>query len=397
MNTLGRSVAVVAAVTLLWGCETASDPLGTSASDQETSSQEQTDQAQAGEQAESDGSGDGGGMEMSAGDGGEVPEGRMPGLGSERFEPRPLPDFQPTDTFVGRKVTEFRKDLQKLKSNVSEHNTSLQELRQRVRRAARRYHNLVADIRAQLQSGTTPGNPRLVKAWNQAQAELARMDRLVQRMTELANRVSSTAALAGFLLESVESSYTLSGAVEADHEHLRALEDSTNQTVVLLERLRNQLSADLSRQKSYLERERNDLQMLSVSIKNGEFYGESLANKTDTSANVRAPERGGEIDITNRTPLVVIRFDRDDVAYEEPVYNAVQRALDADPRATFQVVAVTPRGQQGETSLNRAETRKQAERVLRSLNEMGLPPNRVSLAATTSQQVETNQVHIYVQ
>ena len=44
----------------------------------------------------------------------------------------------------------------------------------------------------------------------------------------------------------------------------------------------------------------------------------------------------------------------------------------------------------------RAEARQHAENVMRSLVEMGLPPNRVAVSAKTQAQIANNEVHLYV-
>jgi hypothetical protein len=322
----------------------------------------------------------------------------IPSLGTTIFQPQDLPNFQTSETFVGKKVEELRKDLVKLQENIAAHNKALQQLRQTTIGAARNYHSRVANINTRLQVGTTPGNPELVSMWNGAQTDLERVDRVVSRMNELANRASSTSALAAFLLESVEASYSLSGAIEKDHEQLAILEDATNRTVVLVDRLLNELSEDVARQNDYLQRERANLSTLSLAVKNGEFYGRSLANQAYGSPQPPSSSSTGPAGKVGRAqPLVVIRFDNQDVNYEQPLYNAVSRALDRRPQAAFDVVAVAPQsGEQAQTSLNRAKARRLAERVLRSLNEMGLPPNRVTLSATTSANVGNNQVHIYL-
>ena len=346
---------------------------------------------------------DSGGRTGETGGGGEPtalePQGAdygVPSLGTTVFEPQEIPQFQPTNTFVGDKVTNLRQDLAKLQSSISGHNQRLQTLRSQARTAARDYHNLVAAMNARLQIGTTPGNPVLVQQWNQAQQKLEQIDQVVTRMNELANDVSSTSRLAAFLLESVQAAYGLSGAVERDHEHLAILEDATNRTVVLIDRLLNELSEDVSRQTSYLSRERQNLSTLSLAIKNGEFYGSSLGNQAYGQPQ-QSSQAGGADLVGRQQPLVVIRFDDTNVEYEQPLYQAVSRALDRRPNAAFDVVAVAPQsGDQAQTSLNRAKARRYAERVLRSLNEMGLPPNRVSLAATTSPNAQSNEVHVYV-
>ncbi len=320
----------------------------------------------------------------------------VPALGTTVFEPEELPRFQPTDTFVGQKVQDLRKDLRQLKSDIAQQNQRLQALRQRAIEAARNYHRRLAEMNTRLQIGTTPGNPELVAQWNQAQADLQRVDNVAKEMNALANEAGSTAGLAAFLLDSVQASYSLSGAVERDHEHLAILEDSTNRTVVLIDRLMNELSEDVSRQRSYLERERQNLSALSLAIKNGEFYGESLANRAYGSPRPPASDGSPAAQVGRTQPLVVIRFDGD-VQYQQPLYDAVSRTLDRRPNAGFDVVAVAPQtGNQAQTALNRAKARRSAEQVLRSLNEMGLPPNRVSLSATTSADVTTNEVHVYI-
>ena len=98
-----------------------------------------------------------------------------------------------------------------------------------------------------------------------------------------------------------------------------------------------------------------------------------------------------------RRPLVVIRFDRPNVEYEQALYTAVSRALERRPSATFDLVAVAPnRGNAAQVTVAASTSKRNAESVLRSLSDMGLPLDRVRLSAMTSGQAATNEVHIYV-
>jgi len=385
MLAIRRTAALmIAAVVVLGGCTMAGQGTDRGASDRSGSG------GQAGSASGSGGSGSSGEMratELAA-------QGAIPSLGTTVFEPQDLPQFETTGTFVGQKVQELRGDLDELKRQISDHNQRLQELRGETRSAARTYHNNVARINTRLQLGTTPGNPELVEMWNQARQRLGTVEQTVNGMNQLSTQVSSTARLASYLLESVQAAYGLSGAVEKDHEQLAVLEDSTNRTVVLIDRLANELSSDIARQNSYLQRERANLSTLSLAIKNGEFYGDSLSNQAYGSPT--PPSRaGGSERVGSDQPLVVIRFDQDNVNYEQALYSAVRRVLDRRPEAAFDVVAVAPQGGE-QSALALSKARRQAERVLRSLNEMGLPPNRVSLSATTSSRANVNEVHVYV-
>ncbi|NIR46585.1 MAG: hypothetical protein GWM93_14610, partial [Gemmatimonadetes bacterium] len=150
----------------------------------------------------------------------------------------------PTGTFVGQKVQQLRTDLGRMQSAISAHNGKLQQVRGQTAQHAQGYHATVGAIQSRLQVGTTPGNPVLVQQWNEAQSLLDRVSGDMANMNSLANEVSADSAMASFLLQSVRAAYGLSGAIEEDHRQLAILEDETNRTVVLIDRLLNELSDD---------------------------------------------------------------------------------------------------------------------------------------------------------
>ena len=328
--------------------------------------------------------------------------GSPPPLGTSQFVLDPVTRFQPTGTFVGQKVETLRGELEGLQNRLNQRNETLQQIRVATNQNAQRYHSTVAAVNARLQLGTTPGNPILISQWNQAQAELDRISVDIAAMNSLANEVAADSSMSAFLLESARATYGLAGAIDADHQQLAVLEDETNRAVVLVDRLLNELSADIARQTSYVSNERRNLTTLSLAVKNGELYGGSLANRafaTATPAVAAAPvAQPSGVAADNRRPLVVIRFDRPNVPYQEALYTAMSKALERRPAAQFGLVAVTPSGgTSAQVALNQSRSRKNAEAVLRTLTDMGLPPDRVSLSATTSGQVATTEVHIHVQ
>lgn len=334
------------------------------------------------------------------------PLGAPPRLGGTNFTFSPPQPGQPTGTFVGQKVAQLRQDLVRLQDSVRAQNGSLQQLREQTIRNAQAYHSTVAAIESRLQIGTTPGNPQLVDAWNRAQRELEQVNADIGQMNALANRVSSDAALSTYLLESVRAAYGLSGAVEEDHRQLAVLEDDTNQTVVMVDRLLTELSDDIRRQSAYVGIERQDLNAMAVAIKHGELFGTSLANRTipqmgapagGASFAPSAAPRAPVASAADRRPLVVIRFDRPNVQYEQPLYSAVSRALERRPDAFFDVVAVSPQsGNAGRAALDTNAARRNAQGVMRALTDMGLPTSRVALSATTAADAQTNEVRIFV-
>ena len=323
-----------------------------------------------------------------------------PALGNTNFVPPAVTGGANTGTYVGERVSELRGELQRLQAQIGQQNGQLQAIRAQTTQHSQAYHNTVAAVNSRLQVGTTPGNPVLVNQWNQAQAALAQVENDIAQMNSLANNVAGTSTLSAYLLETTRAAYGLSGAVDEDHRQLSILEDEVNRTVVLIDRLLNELSADVSRQSNYLSNERTNLTTLALAVKNGELLGSSLGNRAFASA---APSASSGFvptptaDGGARRPLVVIRFDRSQVDYEQPLYNAVSRALERRPNAMFDLIAVAPNtGNAARAALAGNESKRNAERVLRSLSDMGLPLDRVRLSALSSNTASSNEVHLYV-
>ena len=326
-------------------------------------------------------------------------------LGRGNFEPQPLTPGAPTGTFVGQRVQQLRADLARLQGNISQYNAELQQLRGRVSQDGQRYRTALAGA----------NSPQ------QAAAALDELTADVTRMADLADKAAEDAGMASFLLQSVRDAYGLSGAVQEDHRQLAVLEGDTNLTAELFGRMLIELRADVERQSAYLGAERRQLAVAAATTGGRAIYGASrpgpgrpgtgLAGApayggapvyagapTYGAAPVYAgpPAAGAAAPVMMR-PLVVIHFDRPNVDYRQTVHAAASQALQRRADAVFDVVAVTPASDsQAVVARNASQARRHAETVLRSLTELGLPSDRITLSATTSPVVRSNEVHIYV-
>jgi len=369
----------------LWPSLTGEDPAA-------TTEQAQAAQPAAGQQAQA------GQQTAQPAAANQAPAPGQPALGTGNFVPTGVTPGAPTGTFVGKKVVELRDELQRLQGNIAQQNAELQKLRGQLVGNARRYHGTIAAVNARLQVGTTPGNPILVQQFKSAQADLSRVAQDVSEMNQLAGSIGSSSTMSAFLSESAKSAFAISGAIDEDHRQLAILEDEVNRTDVLIDRLLTEVSGDVRRQTNYVTTEQANLNLMSAGIKSGEIYGGSLMNVAMANAGGGMQvSAGAPVSTANRRPLVVIRFDRNDVPYQQALYNAVSRVLEKRPDAVFDLVAVAPAaGGQARVALNSNKARRQAEGVLRSLIEMGLPPARVAVAARTSAESRTNEVHLFI-
>ncbi|MFL2780845.1 MAG: hypothetical protein ACJZ9G_01305 [Rhodospirillales bacterium] len=318
-------------------------------------------------------------------------------MGSSEFKPNGVTPGTKTGTFVGKKAVELRGELKRLQESVTENNSKLQSIRGKTVSDSQRYHGAVSAINARLQVGTTPGNPVLVQQFNQALSDLKRIGDDIANMNLLTSSVTDDSTLAAFLAENTRAAFRLSGAVDQDHQQLAILEDEVNRTVVLIDRLLKELTEDIQRQTDYVSTERSNLNTLSAAVKSGELMGASLSNRALTAATSGNLDRQTSRNFSSSKPLVIVRFDRANVEFAQPLYKAVSKALEQRPNATFELVAVAPSsGGAARVALNSNKARRNAENVMRSLQRMGLPPQRISITARTSRSAQTNEVHLYL-
>lgn len=315
-----------------------------------------------------------------------------------------------SDTLVSRKIAELEGDLSRINDNISSHDSRLASLKRSSDAMTAEYYALVAGINADLQSGTTPGNPDLVEDMNAAQEKLGVLADGAKDFDRLSADLSSEATRASYLLDATQATFGLSGAVKADHQKLTGLEDRVNQAVTQIARMINMTQDEINRRNNYLRAERLNLQTLSLAVARGEFYGQSISNRlfrrvAEGDANAvagLAPEAGSQqprpVASGSRRPLVVIRFERPDVEYEQAVYAAINKALEKHPRAGFELVSVSPSaGNAAEVSLAGIGARKHGEDVLRTLTQMGLPTERIRLSEAKSASVKSGEVHIFIE
>ncbi|HRJ11674.1 MAG TPA: hypothetical protein PKW15_00355 [Alphaproteobacteria bacterium] len=324
-----------------------------------------------------------------------------------------------SQTLVGRQISQLRNDLNTLLSDVNGYAATQNDLRNRNQSMATSYYNIIGEINAKLQTGTTPGNPRLVQRWQDASNALDQFAATSSEMNGLSSRIGSSASMANYLLDATRATYSLSGAVEEDHQSLRTLEDDVQRSVISIQRAYNDLTQDVGRQNAYVASERRNLQTLSLAIARGEVYGQNLGNLAAANMmggmGVSAPTTSvtsenlptgvlGRLPAgatpaaapAAKTPFVIVRFDRADVDYGQPLYQAMSQALEKNPMGSFEVVAVSPRGSGTKQTLAGTTARSKAEDVMRTMSEMGVPADRMQLTTATNPNSGSPEVHIFL-
>jgi hypothetical protein len=295
-----------------------------------------------------------------------------------------------TGTQVNKTIQSLRNQVAGLNQKLGANAQRLSDLRNAGAGAASSYQQSKAQITTRLQVGTTKGNPELVAQWNQAQASLDALSGNINQLNALGTDVSSDSSNAHFALDQIGATFNVAGAVDEDHRQLTLLQDETSQTMVLVDRLLKEVSDNVQRQTSYVGSERGNLTILSSAIKNGELYG--------GTPGVSASAATGGIQLASAgTPLVVIRFDRPDVDYQQILYAALNQALQSRPNAGFQVVAVAPtRGNAASVQIAQTTAKRHAQEVMRSMTDMGVPATRLGVASATDPGAGASEVRVFV-
>jgi len=307
-------------------------------------------------------------------------------------------------TFVGQKINPLKTDYTSVGDAFDVHRDSYEEVKSRVYGSATEFYGTVAAINTKLQLGTTPGNPVLVRQYDQAQGELDNIEEYLREINLLNQKVNADAGVVALLKSTINKVLRLAGAIDQDHRQLEVLEDDVEKLEIDIARLINEITEEISRQSGFAKIENQNLLVMAVAIRNGEAMGTGILNRSflaaQALADVGPPDQQLEVPKVNISglPLVVIRFDDPDINYEKTLFDAIGITVDKKPDANFGLVAVAPIGKnEAETRINSSKVKKYAERVLRSLVSFGLPSKKVALTAKTSGDVVVPEVHIYVQ
>lgn len=99
--------------------------------------------------------------------------------------------------------------------------------------------------------------------------------------------------------------------------------------------------------------------------------------------------------LAQSAPFIVIRFNQQRMYYEQPLYNAVAKAVSLKPEVMFDVVGVAPRS--GDAAVDgqwQQRSRANVQEVVNTLNALGVPSSRLHVSYTQQEGPRFDEVHI---
>lgn len=97
------------------------------------------------------------------------------------------------------------------------------------------------------------------------------------------------------------------------------------------------------------------------------------------------------------TPLMVVRFNQERIYYQQPLYTAISRAVDAKPGVVFNIITVIPQtGSERDQQKSTVAAQTNTNTVVQDMVKMGVPQNRIRVSYQTGH-VEFSELHLFVE
>lgn len=347
----------------------------------------------------------------------------------------------PSGTFAGDKALQIAAEVKRLQETLEQRTAERERLRETVTAATDDYRTQMVGV------SDGPSDRNAGEGLRKAEAHLDSVADGKRQMEALRSEIVADAALAGYLAEQAGAAAKVAGVVEEDRRKLAMLEAQAEQSQMSFKDLLGALDDDIQRQSAFVTRERRDVDALAMELRDDELYGEqaetpagdegqrpSVAGTADAALAAAGLDQGrtpsparderpegvapplprqpppmlqrvrnsaGPVPtppvappgLVSREPVVAIGFADPDVDYEARLYDAISEAVARNPSASFEVVAVSAAGRPG-ASL--AEAKRHAERVRRSLINMGVPAGRLTQSARTTDDAGSDRVLVFM-
>lgn len=102
-------------------------------------------------------------------------------------------------------------------------------------------------------------------------------------------------------------------------------------------------------------------------------------------------------EVPGAKPLVVLRFNQDRVYYEQPLFQAIEKAVAVKPGVMFDVVSIAPStGDAAKDAEWQRTASSHTQAVVTSMQKMGVPLSRMAISGQPQTGLNADEVHIFV-
>lgn len=336
------------------------------------------------------------------------------------------------DAYVANATGILQSNIATQQTNFRGRAATYEGIKNTITSSASDYLMLISQLRAQLQIGTTPGNPDMIALLEKAGNARKILTDRINDLQNFGNDVSKDITQVGFLTQTVRNAMTLAGGTEGDRTVFQQMSLETARIGQDYLTLLQDVSLMVTHQRSMgvtLDSEYEDLATLvrqglnSNPLAAQAFQLSSLtaiapAQQTATapaatrptavatpSANSRAIEANSTTaqpstleKLADKKILFALPKSERTSGFEQNLYDAVSKAYADDQNIKFHILGVSPIGATAaETTTLNTATNGEMEAFLKAMVDMGVPVSRVTLEVANSSKVDEPEVRLYQQ
>lgn len=315
-------------------------------------------------------------------------------------------------SYVTNAISTLESGVNYLENAYGKRRSNYTAMQDNITASAKAYLDIVGDIRAKLQVGTTPGNPQLLAQLNSARVALDALGSRVIHLRELNNSIDRDLSQSTFLKQLGRNAQFIQGSAEADLERIQGDLLRLDRTTRSMETMRDSANRLVERQQGLEQIHRNELNLINQIIYRG-VNAESFSFRPDELApNISSPALNAPVETSMATPalqvssladnphvqpaaghnaLLSLTLDGKKSGFEETLYSAIEKAHTANADVTFTLKGLYPTGRtKADTKKHQQQAKKDTDTLLAAMVDMGVPASRVtvSVAAGTTDAVQ---------
>lgn len=308
-----------------------------------------------------------------------------PGLGRTRF--RKAAARKKPAAAMGAAEIRLRAGHASLTNRIFAHDDELERQRRSVLLHTTAYRKAVLGFGLKKRISLPPNDDGYRANMAEARRRLARINGDLLKLNTIAVKVNADVAEANQLRQQVRAAKAAAGG--AEDGALSALETEIEATISTTRRMLAEIHFDINRQASYTNSQSSGLDQLAKVVAGAApvagTTGAGAGNKPAGGRASAAPAKRRR----STQPLVRLRFGASKKVYEAPLHKAIKAAQAKRPGVQFEIVGVA------RTPAQRGAALSNAQQVMFSMAEMGVPPDRLTVSAAIDPKVTADEVQLY--
>lgn len=308
------------------------------------------------------------------------------------------------DAYVQNSINILRTAGQDMDETLDSRNKRFAGHKEEIRSSARSYLDVIADIRATLQVGTTPGNPVLMEKLGVAASNMSSLSAEIEKLQDLSNLISKDMTQVSFLQRTVNNAMQLAGGTDEDHQNLDRIRIALDKKANDLVLMQGSVNSLIARQLGLQDIHRKEFNQLTQLIRKGVNTHSVISRPLDAPAMTQTPGKpikGVEtpnLKVSAAAPLkpALFKMKPQERNFEQALYAVVSKAYAQDQNIEFKILGVAAVGSNVKaTAANNKRARVAVDRLLEALVEIGVPASRVKTDTLADTTVQETEVRLY--